>query len=778
MTRNIFLSLFLTLASLYQTNAQNLAIGQWREHLPYNRGKILADAGSRIFCATEDGLFAYQKTEGSLERFTRLNGLHDFGISSISYDNTNNALIVGFSNANIDIIYDNNTIYNIPFIKEKNITGSKNINNIYINNGISYLACGFGIVVLDAQRQEIKDSYFIGAGGTQLNVLDITSDGNYLYAATDSGVFSGNLLSNLADFNNWNKILDDNNNSGDYNKIIFFGGKIYVNYAKPDAQLTSSDELWVYDAGTWSQISIPELPQQPKRYSMRIINNNLIVANDNSVSVFNAQLQRIAYFDNTLYSNPQIRDGWIENGNITWIADKKLGLIRIENADVKTITPSGPASPFVAEIQITDNVLWVIHGPKSISWNPQDYPIDGFSRFTDGSWKTFNNINYPQMGANSFFANMSASIVPNEPQHLFVGSAVNGILEFNNDAITTFYSKNNSTLTPPTNNPTQTIVHGIMHDEDGNLWVANSGIPNAFHVLKKDGVWKTFNMQGVVNGAPFAGYIAIDRSNYKWINIYGGTGTTTSGLAVLDDGGTLDTESDDRKRFIETSVYPRCMAVDNDGQLWVGTDEGPQVIYSPSAVFDETTTLQKILISQDNTFQYLLENEVITYIAIDGANRKWIGTQNSGIYLLSPDGQSELQHFTIENSPIFSNTITCIGINKKSGEVFIGTDKGMISYQSDAVEGTDQCESVIVYPNPVQPLYNGPIAIRGVINNSKVKITDINGGLIYEGTALGGQAIWNGRNFKGEKASTGVYLVFASDEDGTNGCITKLLFLN
>jgi hypothetical protein len=775
MTRLILFCFFIHLTA--DVHAQNQPIGAWSEHLPFNRGRMLADAGSKIYCATEDALFAYVKEDGSLERFTRLSGLHDFGISAVSYDKTNELLVIGYSTSNIDLLDNNGGVYNLPYIKKKNITGGKNINNIYIKNGLAYLACGFGIVVIDNSRREIKDSYLIGANGVQMNVLDITSDDNYMYAATDSGVFSASLNVNLADYHNWTRILDDVNNAGDYNRIVSFGGKIYVNYAKPDAANSSSDEMWVYDSGSWSLFQLPELPLSPRRYSMRVLNDELVVVNDNSFSVFNTQWQRTVYYDNTIYNNVQMRDGWQEPDGTSWIADRRIGLARIKNGAASLIAPAGPASAYVADLQVEDNILWVIHGPKSTSWNPQEYPLDGFSSYKDHTWTTYNNFNHPELGANNFYANMSVSVVPNEPDHIRVGSVTTGVLDFNNGTVTQFYTKNNSTLTPAFLNPGETIIHGIMHDEDGNLWVVNSGVDNIFHVLKKDGTWHSFNMQGVINGSPFAGYITIDKSNYKWINLFGGAGSNTSGLAVLDNNGTIDDESDDRKKYIATDVYPRCLAVDQDGQLWVGTDAGPQIIYSPSAVFDDNVTLQKILIFQDNTYQYLLENETITYIAIDGANRKWIGTQNSGIYLLSADGQNEIHHFTIDNSPIFSNNITCIAINKKSGEVFIGTDKGLISYQSDAIEGTDQCNSVLVYPNPVQPLYNGPIAVKGLINNARVKITDISGGIVYEGTALGGQAIWNGRNFKGEKASTGVYLVFASDQDGTNACITKLMFI-
>jgi ligand-binding sensor domain-containing protein len=771
----ILLLPLLILLSFFGNGQQQ--IGQWSEHLPYNRGKMLADAGAKIYCATEDALFAYIKDDASIERFTRLNGLHDFGISSVAYDNSNQVLIIGYSNSNIDMLYDDGSVFNISFIKDKNITGNRSINHIYIKNNLAYLACGFGIVVIDIQRQEIKDTYYIGPSGSSMNVLDIADDGNYIYAATDSGVFSASFSSpNLADFNNWTRTLDDVNNAGDYNFIFYFNGKIYVNYAQPAAGISTNDELWMYD-GTWSIASIPSLPSAPRRYSMRAVNNELIVTTEDWTKIFDTSWQVISSADNSTYNFPVMRDGYKDAAGNLWIADHRQGLIKISAGNVNVITPSGPTSPYAADVQVSNNQVWVAHGPKSTSWNPQEYPVDGFSYYKDGEWKSFNSYNLPALSQHAFQANMSIAIVPGESNHVRVGSVVHGMLDFNNDQVTAFYNETNSTLIPAIGNITQTIVHGMTHDDNGNLWVVNSGVPNVITALKKDGTWSAFNLTGAVNGAPFGGYIAVDQSNYKWVNLFGGSGSTTEGLAVLDDNGTLDNQADDRKVYIKTDVYPRCLAVDLDGQLWVGTDEGPQVIYSPASAFENGASLQKILIFQDNTYQYLLETEIITFIAVDGANRKWIGTQSSGIYLVSADGQNEIHHFTTYNSPIFSNNITCIGINNDNGEVFIGTDKGLISYQSDAIEGTETCNDVTVYPNPVRPQYNGPIAIKGVMNNALIKITDISGSVVFQGTALGGQAIWNGKNFQGEKAHTGIYLVFASDEAGENACVSKLMFM-
>ena len=265
-------------------------------------------------------------------------------------------------------------------------------------------------------------------------------------------------------------------------------------------------------------------------------------------------------------------------------------------------------------------------------------------------------------------------------------------------------------------------------DNSGYLWMVNSGISSFINVLRTDGTWKRFEFP--TYGNPFAGGLFIDSENQLYTQIYGNS-NKGDGLMVFNPNNTIDNLSDDQTRLLQDSadlgnlpdkgVY--CMAEDLEGQLWLGTGKGIGVIYSPSAMFNTKEVCQQILIKQDNTYQYLLATEVVTAIAVDGANRKWIGTQASGLYLFSADGQQEIHHFTPDNSPLFSNNITAIAIDKTTGQVYVGTDKGLVSYQSDAIEGAEKCGGVIVYPNPVRESYNGPIAIRGVVSNSNIKIS-------------------------------------------------------
>jgi hypothetical protein len=381
---------------------------------------------------------------------------------------------------------------------------------------------------------------------------------------------------------------------------------------------------------------------------------------------------------------------------------------------------------------------------------------------------------------------MSLAIDPGNSRHVFIGSKGNGLLEMLNGLPVATYRDTNSTLQVGIGNPTQCQVVGMGYDSESNLWMLNSLAAQPLNVFTRDGNWHAFSLPGI-SGAPLFGDLTVDSYGQKWVNIIGNNAPLGSGLMVFSDNGTLDDNTDDKTRFFTTGVgngnLPstdiRAITEDLENEIWLGTGKGIAVIYSPSsALTADNYDAQQVLIKQDGINQYLLESEVVTAIAVDGANRKWIGTESGGLFLMSADGTKQIRNFNEQNSPLLSNYIIALAIDQKTGEVYIGTNRGLISYKSDAIEGDGACNDVLVYPNPVRENYDGPVAIKGLVPNGNVKITDVSGNIVYETTSLGTQAVWYGKNFNGEKVHTGVYLVFSTDEEGKNTCVTKLLFIN
>jgi ligand-binding sensor domain-containing protein len=182
---------------------------------------------------------------------------------------------------------------------------------------------------------------------------------------------------------------------------------------------------------------------------------------------------------------------------------------------------------------------------------------------------------------------------------------------------------------------------------------------------------------------------------------------------------------------------------------------------------------------------YLLKGELINYIVVNGANEKWCLSSKNGVYKITSDGTAEIFHIAAQNCPFCSDNISpllsdnmmaaCITDN---GEVFMATEQGIVSYRDEATKGTSTNSNVYAFPNPVKPDYQGPIAISGVVDMAEIKITDVAGNLVYATQAKGGQAIWDAKNFNGKRVKTGVYIVFITNEDGTETTVTKVMVLN
>ncbi len=749
--------------------AQSFSIGSWREHLPYLQGKVVALSPSRVFCATQDGLFSYEKGDNSLNRFSKLNGLNDFGISSIVYSETYHELIIAYNNTNIDLLNDENKILNLSDIKRKNIPGSKVINQLSLDGRYVYFSCGFGIVVLDLLRKEIKDTYFISSASVHPEVMDVTTNGNDIFAVTDDGVYQAQLNNPfIANYTAWTRILGDTGNIGVFNHAVYFNNQLLVNYTR-----ANGDTMLAWN-GVWGNPLPVEMISSEKKRSFRTEQGKLYMTTPAGLFVFDINLNVIRNVNASVVTSPDFNDGVEDVNGVAWIGDKTRGLLKVNGTTFEKFLLQGPNSSRCAAMQVVDGKLWLVHGPRTGTWI-NAYQYDGFSEYDNGTWVTYDGkaAATPLFSQYNFYDAMCLAVDPSNKNHVYISSGGSGVVELKDGQVVTRYDTSNSTITAQIGNPSQFKVHGIALDVDRNLWISNAGVKNVISVLKTDGTWKTFNFPGKINAQAKTGDLIVDLNGYVWTTIFENVGGN-DGLLVFNPNYTIDNTADDKFDVVDfASNRVRALAMDKEGTIWIGTQTGIYLFYPPSI------TPQQILIRQDNSYQYLLASEVVTAIAVDGANRKWVGTESGGVYLFSADGQNQIRHFTLENSPLFSNNITSITINGKTGEVYFGTDKGLISYQSDAVEPNDEitgCNDIVVYPNPVRKEYDGPIAIKGLVPNGIVKITNVSGGLVYQTTALGTQAIWNGTNLKGEKVATGVYLVFSSDATSENNCVTKLMY--
>ncbi|MEZ4739233.1 MAG: T9SS type A sorting domain-containing protein [Flavobacteriales bacterium] len=762
------------------------AIGQWRDHFPYTNLVAVAEGGGHAYAASTTGLFRYDPSTGEIDRLNKTNALSDVGISGLAWNEPLQALLVYYTNGNLDLIEGSRST-NIGDIKRSSIIGNKGVYSVYMVGTTAYLGCGFGIVVLDLQNKEVRETWFIGPSGSQVRVNGLTMSPDSIYAATGTGLFTASrTAANLASFDSWRKRTDmgASLSNGNYNTVAWFGDRLFLNAKRPG---DGGDSLIVLGTdNTWSRFQ-PLFGLRNSYLSVSADQEILVVTHDNSVHAYNLALDEItliyAYEGVSAAPSQAIRSVL----GITWVADRFKGLVRSGGGDVGTsILPNGPRTATSWRLATGGGAMYVATGAVTGTWNNQ-YLKDGIHSFIDGRWSTIDRSEFPLMdGANVYAGSMNDMVAievdPDDPHHAWAGSWDDGLLEVRNGAPVQIYNNANSALGLDINGfEGRLYVGGIRHDRQGNLWMSNPWSERPIVVRTKSGEWHNFSPGPMLNGNLLISDVVVGRNGYKWFIRPRG-----NGLLVYDSGNSISATDDDQYKLLNNQtgtgglpspdVYS--IAEDLDQQIWVGTARGVAVYYSPEAVFNsDDYDAQQILIEQDGNVQILLETEAVNSIAIDGANRKWIGTQSSGVYLISADGREEIQHFTAENSPLPSNTITNIVVDGTYGEVYMSTDQGIMSYRSDATEGADENTCAQVFPNPVRENYFGPIAINGLVRNSEVKITDISGNLVYRTTSEGGQAIWYGNDMSGNRVATGVYLVLVSDQSGEFKCNTKVLLV-
>jgi hypothetical protein len=763
------LSLILLLS--LEVMSQDIAIGQWRDHLSYTRGSSVATDGRMVYCAAEGNMFRYDAQTGEVERQNKIQGYSDVGVARLAWHERTSTLVIAYSNTNIDLL-QNNKIYNIPDIKNKQFPGNKTINRIFLDGDFAYLCCGFGVVKLNIVRKEIAETWFLGPN-SDLSVQAMVMDDQLIYAGTQKGIYTaskGNAF--LSDATQWQR--DTARGVGSYNALTILDGYLYTN------EVIGNNNGRIFrknlSSGLW-ELRQPEVDY--KCYDIKSHQGNLYFVFGGSVEIWtnSSAFVDAKYGYGGGSSSP--REIAFGSGNDIWIADDLFALVKssLQGSAYDFIKPEGPSTNSVYDLSVNQGILYVAPGDQD-QWGKQ-YNKDGISIYKDNRWQVVDGIQLIQLyGATDILQVLPD---PKDTGRFFAAAWGHGVIGFRDRQPESFFNNRNSAIDSIPGFGF-TGVAGMTFDLDGNLWCTNSLVPNGIVVFdNKSKSWSSFFTKTLTGNYRLSRIIAT-QNGQKWMIM-----PDAGGLIAFTESGTISNTSDDKIRKIGfgkgsgglpgTDVL--CIAEDLEGEIWVGTDEGIAVFYSPTTVFDELNwEAQQILIEQGGYVENLLENEIVNCITVDGANRKWIGTANSGVYLISSDGTRELMHFNTDNSPLLSNTIKSIAINGESGEVFFGTNRGIISYKNTATDSDSEFEEVIAYPNPVRSNYSGVIAIKGLVKNCDVRITDIAGNLIYATKSLGGQAIWDGNNFDGRKASTGVYLVYCSNPDGSQRFVTKILIAN
>jgi hypothetical protein len=771
--QKVFVPAILLCLAWVAATGQGIPIGQWRYHLPNNRIIAVTETPDRIIGASPFGLVVYNKEDNSLEKVSKIDGLNDFGISSMEWAEGRKLLLIGYENGNVDIIQGRD-VFNVPDIKIASLMGSKRINRFLVLDNTAYLACDFGIVELDLVTFLIRDTYYIGPQGGLVNVYDLAFNGTHFYAATAAGLLVADSRSpNLADFQNWHREMVTGLPTEVFTLVSHFQGKILANLTNQ-----AGDFIYVGDGQGWELFDpLTGVSYFERKTRIRSSRDHLIVANELFLDVFDASLNRIRH--HRFYSNEQARpsDALLDENHRLWAGDMELGLVREHSpSDFEKIILPGPPKPSAFSLGAGGGRIWVAPGDisraGSNTWNQEGVFIFGGEK-----WSAFDR--WSVSGLDFVWDIIRITVDPGNPDRAYASSWASGMLELSPQGVVSQYDHTNSSLRKRFEIEDFTRVGGVAVDRHGNVWVTNSQVQRPLSVKKPNGEWLSFGSGGQVPSSQVVGNVHIDQSDQKWVILHQGGGI------FLFRENNLDSDNNFNSRRLTTQnglpsneVYS--LAVDQNGYVWVGTNAGVAVFYAPQRAFSgDPFQAQPIVVEEQDGFAgYLFQNETVNAIAVDGSDKKWFATSRSGAFLLSADARQTIFHFTAENSPLPSNNILDIRIMDNTGEVFFATDRGLVSFRGLATAGGRIHSDVYAYPNPVRPHHHGYIAISGLVTNARVKITDINGNLVYETISEGGQAVWNGQDLFGRRPATGVYLVFSTNEDGSETMVTKIMFLN
>ena len=804
MNKYIYILFFLTsVLSISQSR-----VGEWEMYLDYSSVNAIDSFEQKIYAGTSTQFFIYNKNDNSVSTFSKLNGLSDANISSIKYDNEFNVVIIGYANGNVDLFYPNRVI-NIPYIKEANIMGSKKINNIFIKDGVAYLACAFGLVELSIEEAEILDTYYFIDNGINSAVFNcfIFDDGinddflaGKIFVSTSSGVFSADFDNpNLINPNVWNSdflVFQNNNLIGDLNSVFNDGFLDLLGDSNSEALFINPNGAcsFVYYSPEKEGFVIKEIPQicnssESNNIISLALFDNIFAGFSNNILFFVEDVTNVngSIVDNLWISSWNYEKSFTkisiqkDNNIEIYFADNIRGVVNVEISSINNqfnnapiiICPNGPADTGFGDMAFINDKLIISHGGKNGSWNNLSNNQE-ISIYQNHSF-THTNALVPEE------INDAISVIPSPNNNsFFVGTWNFGLLgfeftnnNFNTTSLISIYDEKNSSLQSITADGWIRIGGGCF-DSNNVLWVTNSEANNPISSYNQNN-WNNYSLNSIGNNV-MSGKILCATNGQKWVQL------RSDGLVVFEEEKGYITEkkisnSSSMGNLNDNTV--NCLQEDHDGNIWIGTNNGINVFYFPENILTPNLiNSEQILVESDGYVEPLLNNTTVLDIKIDGGNRKWLATEGKGVFLMSEDGGSQIHHFTKENSPLLDNTIYGISIDDDSGKVFFATALGLCSFRSGATKDRGGFQNVLIFPNPVKNNYDGAITISGLSDNTNVKITDVSGNLIFETVTEGGSATWNGKSFSGKRVQTGVYLFFCTNPLFNESVVKKVLIYN
>ena len=736
---------------------------RWRLHFSYSNPQEIAATPKAIFAVADGSLFSVDRADESMTYWNKSKGLSGTSVEHIVYDPSSERLVVSYADGRIDLIDTDGEVIQMPDLTMKAGSVATDINCLAAGKRFSYAGTPFGILVLNARKAEITDTYYIGDEAASLDIQHIVEMNDSLFAFSYDSMYCASLNDNIVDYSFWRA---EQLPCEQVQKAATWHDHLYT---------LQHDSLYRHDGAAWTLVT-------PEKVGWLHANGGQLLLYIEGQGVFrltdDGQLNNVTPYYRT-------NDGLCSQGEY-WLAQAD-GLIRLGSDGDTYFNTEGLNSNFGYFMTASQGQIYSSIGGR---WASQFLRPGRINIHTNTGWQGINEWAISSGAGATALDISSIAVDPHDPGHFYAATFGTGVFEFRDYKAVKQHTSTNSTLravNEETSPQFFTRTDAAMTDEDGNLWVLNATeIGKPLHVLTPDGLWYGLNMYSggsfIVFGTP--GAMITDKRNksYKWMIEQ----RSEPGVIFHYDGGTPTYDGDDqaikRTSFTDqngNTIKPeivRCIAQDLNNRIWIGTQQGILVIPDKVDFFTSNECHRIIIPRNDGTKlgDYLLGDEQINCLAVDGGNRMWIGTANSGLYLIEDDTIT-VAHFTENNSLLPSNTIQSIAIEPKTGEVFIGTDRGIASYRSDASEPQPDMKGAYAYPNPVRPDYTGVITITGLMDNTVVNIIDGGGNLVCKTKSHGGTAVWDGNDAYSRRATPGVYTALCNAKGGHT--VVKILVM-
>ncbi|WP_326982380.1 hypothetical protein VUJ46_19685 [Chryseobacterium sp. MYb264] len=737
------------LASLQWVQAQNISSKKWTDLFSYNNVLVMKEGGGKIVAATENGIFFYTISTGEITKLSKANGLHDVKISAFDYNPQTNMGLVGYQNGSLDVITPDGVTYVVDIPLATGYTGNKKINHISINGNKATVSVGYGVSVFDLSKKEFNDSAFFINGGVYEASNEATIFDNKVFAVTNSGLKSHEINTNFPVYTTWTTEMAGSFNQIDSESVLSFG---------------SATSAYLYNNGTPTALPVSFSAIR----DVVVTNNDIIVTDAN----------RIYTFGTNGVSSGSV--GLAEDCNTaTRVNGKVYGgtkLSGIKTEDNMIFKPDGPYNNISYKISLLNDQIWVSTGGRqAYNDNPAGRNM-GYYHFNGTQW------NYPEYFINNPIGFNILDVAPNpsNPAEAFFinhSFATNqkGIYKMENDVFKKVYKNNDSG--PFNNRPA-----GISFDENNQLFVSvglvDSPLGNVGYYVY-DRTADDFTLVPIISAGNAQKPLTKNGILYIPSPFF-----DPGGLIMKDYGTNPLSTTAPYKIVKKDNGLPASgtvsVSVDKDDNVWIGTRLGLRILSNPkAAITDSSPQANPIIIEQNGLAEELFRDSTILQIESDTGNQKWVSVEDGGVYYLSSNGEQTIKHFTKENSPLPTNSVTDIKVDSKTGKVYFVTLDGIVAYQGDIGDVTSKFGNVLVYPNPVvYSNFKGKVTIKGLAEKTNIRIADAAGNVVHSAVARGGYYEWDLMSMKGKRVASGIYFVLMTNEDGSDKATAKIAVVN